>query len=787
MNERIRLLRQRFVESPRRVNIERALIITKVYQENEDKPQIIKRALGLSAVLSQMRIEIREGELIVGNQTKDRKGVPLFPENAVDWILDQMDDFMTRQGDRFQITEEQKQKLRETLPYWRGKTLRDKIRGTLPPQLKEILGYGVFANENFTMSGPGHVIPDYEKWLRRGLRSIREECLQRMKALDLGDVNYVEKHNLYEACSITCEAVMTFAGRYAEEALRLAEGEKDEKRRGELLRIAENCRQVPAEPARDFWEALQSIYFVQLTMQLETNGLGIALGRQDQILYPYYLQDRNNGALTKDRVLELIECFFLKLSEIDKIYSNEATRYLQGPAHGQTVTLGGVTPEGRDATNELSYLILEADRDLHLVQPEMGVRIHVRTPQDFLREGCINIRERVTKPKFFNDEMIIRSLLRLGIAPEDARNWGALGCSEPVIPGRMDSWGNSGHLNLAKCLELALNNGRCMMTDKQMGPQTGEPARFGNFEETLGAFRDQVAYFVKYLVLYDNIIDKAHAEHAPLTSYSILTSDCLEKGLEFNHGGARYNTSSPLGVGPITTGDSLAAIKTLVYEEKALTMSQLSETLRRNFEGQEEIRQMLIHRAPKFGNDEDRADDLSNEVLKIYCEELGKYKNWRNGPYIGALYYMTANIPFGLRSAATADGRRKGEPLNDGGISPVHGRDRKGITAVAKSVGKLDMERAPHGSILNQRIHASLLNGEDKLDVFSHYIRSFMNLGGWHTQFNVISSDMLRHAQREPEKYQDLVIRVAGYSAYFTQLETELQNDIIERTEQTAY
>ena len=787
MNERIRTLRQRFVESPRKVNIERALIITEVYRNNEEKPQIIKRAMALDAVLSRMSIEVREGELIVGNQTKDRRGVPLFPENAVNWILDQMDDFTTRQGDRFHITEEQKRKLRGVLPYWRGKTLRDKIRGTLPPDLTEILGHGLFANENFTMSGPGHVVPDHEMWLRRGLLSIREECQERMKALEPWDVDYPEKHNLYEACSITCGAVIKFAERYAEEALRMVRGEKEERRREELLRIAENCRRVPAKPARDFWEALQSIYYIQLTMQLETNGLAIALGRSDQILYPYYSQDTNKGSLTREEAMELIECFFLKLSEIDKIYSNEATRYLQGPAHGQTVTLGGVTREGRDATNELSYLILEADRDLHLVQPEMGVRIHPKTPQDFLKEACINVRERVTKPKFFNDEVIVRSLLGTGISLEDARDWGALGCSEPVVPGKMDSWGNSGHLNLAKCLELALNDGRCMMTQKQMGPQTGAPDRFKTMEEVLGAFREQVAYFVKYLVLYDNIIDRAHAEYAPLTSYSILTRDCLEKGKEFNHGGARYNTSSPLGVGPITTGDSLAAIKTLVYEEKALTMEELVEVLRRNFEGQEEIRQMLINRAPKFGNDDDRADDLCNEVLKIYCQELAKYKNCRNGAYVGALYYLTANIPFGMRTAATADGRRRGEPLNDGGISPVHGRDRKGITAVAKSVGKLDMERAPHGSILNQRIHASLLNGEDKLDVFTHYIRTFMNLGGWHTQFNVISSDILRHAQREPEKYRDLVIRVAGYSAYFTQLEAELQNDIIDRTEQTAY
>jgi formate C-acetyltransferase len=543
---------------------------------------------------------------------------------------------------------------------------------------------------------------------------------------------------------------------------------------------------VPAEPACDFWEALQCVYFLQVAIQIEGNGLAIALGRPDQMLYPYYGSGIAKGSLTRESALELIECFYLKLSEIDKIYSNQATRFLQGPAHGQTITLGGVTGDGRDATNELSHLFVEADLDIRLVQPDLAIRVHRTTPEDFLRKVCINIREGLTKPKLFNDEVVIQSLLDLEVPIEDARDWGALGCSEPVILGKTNSWGNSGHLNLAKCLELALNDGKCVLTQKQMGLRTGDPVRFQSFEDVLEAFRAQVRYFIQYLVLYDNIIDKLHAEVAPLPLYSILIGECLEKGAEFNSGGARYNFTSPLGVGPITTGDSLAAIKTLVYQEGALSMEQLLEALHGNFEGQEDIHQLLINRAPKFGNDDDLVDGLCNEVLRVYCDELRKYRNMRDGPFIGALYYLTANIPFGKRTAATPDGRKSGEPLNDGGISPVHGRDRKGPTAVARSVGKLDNQRVPHGSILNQRFHPSLLDGDEKLKLFQHYIRTFMDLGGWHTQFNVITSDILREAQKEPEKYRHLVIRVAGYSAYFTQLEKELQNDIIERTEHRA-
>ena len=771
------------MSSERKVDIERAMIVTEMYRENEEKPQIIKRALALKAILSRMGIDLRDDELIVGNQNKDRRGVPLFPEYAVDWISEQMDTFPTRQGDQFQITEEQKRTLREVLPYWQGRSLRDKIKGSLSPFLKEMLGHGVFTNENFTMSAPGHVVPDYDTVLQRGLIAIRGDCKEQMDALDPRDLSYGDKFNLYHACSLVCDALVEFAHRYAEEADSMAQKEKDGKRRGELFRISENCRRVPAEPARDFWEALQCIYFLQVAIQIEGNGLAIALGRPDQMLHPYYRSDIAKGSLTRESALELIECFYLKLSEIDKIYSNQATRFLQGPAHGQTITLGGVTEDGRDATNELSHLFVEADLDIRLVQPDLAIRVHRTTPEDFLHKVCINIREGLTKPKLFNDEVVIQSLLDLEVPIEDARDWGALGCSEPVILGKTNSWGNSGHLNLAKCLELALNDGKCVLTQKQMGPRTGDRGRFQSFEDILEAFRAQVRYFIQYLVLYDNIIDKLHAEVVPLPLYSILIRECLEKGAEFNSGGAQYNFTSPLGVGPITTGDSLAAIKTLVYQEGALSMEQLLEALRGNFEGQEDIRQMLINRAPKFGNDDDLVDGLCNEVLRAYCDELRKYRNMRNGPFIGALYYLTANIPFGKRTAATPDGRKSGEPLNDGGISPVHGRDRKGPTAVARSVGKLDNQRVPHGSILNQRFHPSLLEGDDKLKLFQHYIRTFMDLGGWHTQFNVITSDILREAQKKPEKYRHLVIRVAGYSAYFTQLEEELQNDIIERTE----
>lgn len=784
---RVIRLRQSFLNSVRMIDVERAMIVTEAYQKHEADPQVVKRAFALDEILQRMSIEIRDDELIVGNQSKNCRGVPLFPEYAIDWIKKDMDTFSTRKGDQFQITEEQKETLRKIFSYWEGRTLRAKIKAALPYDLREILENGVFTNENYSMSGPGHMIPNYEFIIQIGLINIKKECENYIEELELDNENYEDKYHFYKACFIVCDALIKWAKRYAQEAEKMAEEEENEGRKKELLRISEICSHVPAKPARNFWEALQCIYFLQVAIQIEANGLAIALGRLDQILYKYYKKDIKERRIIKEDILELIQCFFLKISEIDKVYSNAATRFLQGPAQGQTITLGGYASDDRDSINELSYLFLEADRDIRLIQPDLAVRVTSATPDDFLREVCINIREGLTKPKVFNDKLIIQSNLNLGMSLKDARNWGALGCSESVVCGNQNSWGNSGLICLPKCLELALNNGKCMLTGKQMGPHTGKSNEFKTFGEVLAAFKKQIKYFTKYLTLYDNLIDNVHMQVAPLPLYSILTRDCLKTGIEFNRGGAKYNTTSPLGVGPITTGDSLAAIKKLVFKEKLLTIKELNEVLINNFEGKENIRQMLLNRAPKFGNDEDMADDLCNEVLNIYCDELAKYKNARSGPFIAGLYYLSANIPFGLKTAATPDGRKARAALNDGGISPSQGRDKKGITAVAKSVGKLDLVRVHHGAILNQRLHPSLLEREDKLKLFMQYIRTFIDLGGWHVQFNLLTTDILRNAQHNPENYRDLVIRVAGYSAFFTDLESELQEDIIKRTEKVAY
>lgn len=782
MDPAILKLAEKIKATERQVDIQRALIATRAHRATEGEAPVIRRAKVLAAILSEMDIRIDDGELIVGNQSRLPRAGPLFPEYAHDWILSQMDTFASRPGDKFKISEDDKARLREILPYWEKRSLRDVWRARLPKETLAAAAHGVIANENYSMSGPGHLVPDYKKLLRVGLRGIKKE-IEGYRA-GLKDDRQNGKVDFYQACSLVCDAAIAFAHRYSRLAGQLAGRNPDFVRRDQLETIARICRRVPEEPATSFWEALQSVWFIQVMIQIESNGFAIALGRFDQYMYPFYRSDIDSGRLTREQALNLLGCFFCKLSEINKIYSNEGTRLLAGPAHGQALTLGGILADGEEGTNELTYLCLEADSAVRLVQPDLAFRIGDSTPQDLLLKFGEVTRSGLGKHKIFGDRLVIDSLIESGVDPMDAREWGALGCSEPVLCGMTNSWGNSGHLSLTKCLELALNDGRCRLTNIPLGPPTGDPRQLTSFRDLMKAYRIQLEYFIEQLVSYNNLLDQLHADLLPLPFVSLFISDCLARGVEFNAGGAKYNFTAPLGIGLITTADSLAAIKKLVFEEKTIPMPQLIEALDRNFEGQEYLRQTLIHRAPKFGNDEDYVDRLANELLHLWADGLGGYTNPRGGRWVPSLYTLTANIGFGERCGATPDGRKAREPFNDN-ISPVHGRERKGPTAVARSVGKLDMVRITHGSILNMRFSPSALWGEEGLAKFADFIRGYVRLGGWHNQFNVVSTETLREAQKHPEKYRGLVIRVSGYSAHFVELSPEVQEDIIARVEYT--
>lgn len=782
MNNRIHALKDAFFEVMRSADIERAVLVTESYRNNEDKSDPMKRAIALRHIMEKTTIAIHPHELIVGCHAPRVRAVPLFPEYAAGWISAQMDDFATRQGDRFAITEEQKSILRETLKFWKGRALDERVNACVPGELQRIIDFGVIYNASYQSKSPGHLVPNYEYILKTGFDRIIEICNEKLTALDLDQDDYVDKREFYLSCIESMKAVILYMRRFSNLAESMANTEKDPVRKAELQRIAENCASIPAKPAASYWEALQFIYLTQLAIQLEGNGLAISLGRIDKYLYPYYKADVDAGKLDYQTALELMECFYLKLSEIDKISSNESTAVNTGPAHGQTITIGGILADGSDITNDISLLILEADRDVGLSQPDIAVRIHAGTSQRLIDAATANVKIGLNKVKIYNDPLITQSLKDFGVSDKDSYNFSFLGCSEPVIDGKTNSWGNCGHINLAKCFELALNDGKCMLTEKQMGPQTGDAAAFASIEEVKEAYRIQIDYFTDILIKYDRVIDMCHKNYLSLPFCSVITDDCIERGVDFERGGATYNYTSPLGVGPITVGDSLMAMKKFVFDEKKLTMPQLLDALINDFKGQESLRLMLKNKAPKYGNDMDEADAMSDFAVSVFCDALEGRKNARGGLFTAGIYYMTANVPNGQRTAATPNGRHARTPLNDGGVSPTHGDDRSGATAVFKSAGKLPNVRAGHGSVLNQLLHPSIFKGEESEMIFGEYMRSIIDCGVWETQFNVITPEDLRRAQEHPEEYRSLVVRVAGYSAFFTILGKDVQDDIIDRT-----
>lgn len=787
MTERIRALRNAFLAATRAVDTERAVLITESYRANEDQSEAMKRALSMRHLLENMTIEIRPNELIVGCYAPKLRATPMFPDYGTGWILAQMDDLPTRGNDQFAITEEQKQTLRECCAYWKGFSLDCRVRAAVPPELQKILDYNVAYNTIFHCQSPGHIVAGYKYLLKTGYETIIENCQKKLEALQIDDDQYLNQRDLYQSCIVTLQGAIAYARRFAVLAHEMAAQEQNPIRRSELERIAANCERVPAKPARDYWEALQFVYLIQMTIRLEGNALGVSLGRLDQYLYPYYKADRDAGRINYDGALELMECFYLKLSEIDKVASNESAAALAGPAHGQTITIGGVDAQGNDATNDLSIMVLEADRAVSLDQPDIAVRLHRNTSQRLIDAATVNVKIGLNKVKVCNDEIVQEALRRCGVDAGECYNFSYLGCSEPVIEGHTNSWGNCGHVNLAKCLELALNDGKCMLTGAQMGPHTGDAAQFTTFEQVRKAYEAQVQYFTDALVKYDRIIDLCHQRYLPLPFCSVIIEDCIERGIAFEMGGAKYNFTSPLAVAPITVGDSLEAIKTLVYEQGKVTMPELLYALKTDFADNEKLRLMLKNRAPKYGNDLDEPDAMSSYAISVFCDALEGRKNARGGIFTAGVYYLTANVPNGERTAASANGRHAYTPLNDGGISATHGDDRNGATALLKSAGKLCNVRAGHGSVLNQLLHPTIFAGEDGEKLFGAYLRSVVDCRVWEAQFNVITREDLLDAQVHPENYRSLVVRVAGYSAFFTGLSKNTQDDIISRTSLTQY
>ncbi|MCT4509106.1 MAG: glycyl radical protein [Tepidibacter sp.] len=836
--ERIEVLKEQILSAVPCIEVDRALLITESFKETEDRPAVIRRAKALDKILTEIPITIREEELIVGSLTKHPRSSQVFPEFSNKWLKDEFDRIGNRNGDSFQITEEDKRQLEVVFEYWDGKTTSELATSYMSEKTLEAMNADMFTVGNYYMNGVGHICVDYGKILSKGYNGIIAEVEEMMAKADKADPEYIKKEQFWTSIIISCKAAIVYAKRYAQLATELANKSLNPTRREELLQIAKNCENVPANGATTFYEACQSFWFVHAIINIESNGHSISPTRFDQYMYPYFKKDIESGVITNEQAQELVDCVWIKLNDINKVRDEVSTKAFGGYPMFQNLIVGGQTHEGKDATNELSYMSIQATAHVKLSQPSLSIRVWDKTPDEFLLRACELSRMGLGIPAYYNDEVIVPALVNRGLTLQDAREYGIIGCVEPQKPGKTEGWHDSAFFNLARILELTINNG--MDKGKQLGPKTGEFTSFTQFDQIIEAYKKQMEYFVYHLVSADNCVDIAHAERAPLPFLSCMVEDCIGRGKSLQEGGAHYNFTGPQGVGVANVGDSFAAIKKLVFDEKKITLSQLKEALNSNF-GEvgttcnsmsnkedmtyqlvmaavkkvlyennqisadelkeslninlnsitkpvcgnmemEEIRQMLLHRAPKFGNDIEEVDELARQGALIYCKEVEKYTNPRGGKFQAGLYPASINVLFGTLVGATPDGRKSQEPLADG-VSPVRGADSSGPTAAANSVAKLDHHIASNGTLFNQKFHPAAIQGDNGLRNLASLVRSYFDNKGMHVQFNVIDRDTLIEAQKNPDNYRDLVVRVAGYSAQFISLDKAIQDDIIMRTQ----
>jgi len=757
---RIEALKDQVFGPKREISLERALLYKEAYEKTEGKPVIIRRAKALENILLNMKITINDGELIVGGRShKPRMGV-VSPEMDVDWFYKELDTISTRPQDRFEISEGDKKCFREVLyPYWNGKTLKNKINEMLPQHVKDAIATKIF-KLNQTDKGQGHIIPGYARVLKMGIGGLLTRVKEKLQT-----AKEPSQKNFYEAARIGLEASQKFILRYRDLARQLSREESSAERKAELDRIAEICQKISSEPPETFYEALQLFWFLNVIFQCESNASSISPGRFDQYMYPFYKKDIEGGSLTEEKALELLECLWIKMNEIVAVRSEESARHFAGFPIGYNIVLGGVDEKGRDATNPLSYLCLRATAEVRLPQPNLGIRIHSKSPHSFLKKAAEVIRLGTGMPQVFNDEVVIPAYLNRGVPLEEARDYGVVGCVEISIPGKTYGLHDIALFNLMKILEYTLQGD------------------YESFDEIMDVLKQKIREGVALMVEGSNIVDRAHREIAPTPFLSLFIDDCLEKGMDVTEGGARYNFSGVQGIGVANVADSLQVVRKVVFDKKELTFDQLKAILAADFKGYEDWQQYFINRVEKYGNDIDEVDYLASDVLRFYCKEVEKYNNVRGGIFQPGSYTVSAHIPLGADVGASPDGRNAGYQLADGGLSPMVGRDVKGPTAVLKSVGKLDSYLLSNGSLLNQKFHPSALEGEEGLERFVAYLRAFSALKLTHIQFNIISADTLRKAQKNPDQFRSLVVRVAGYSAFFTELDESIQNDIIRRTE----
>ena len=794
LTDRMAAFREEVLEEKPYIDAERAVLATQAYKENQNQPRVMVRALMLQKILENMSIYIEDKSLIAGNQATKNKNAPIFPEYTMEFVMNELDLFEKRDGDVFYITEETKQQLRDISPFWENNNLRARGEALLPDEVSVFMETGVFGMEGKLNAGDAHLAVNYERILAEGLKGYEERTKKLKAALDFTKPESIDKNVFYKAVLIVIDAVHTFANRYSKLAQDMALTEADAKRKEELLEISRICTKVPYEPASSFREAVQAVWFIQLILQIESNGHSLSYGRFDQYMYPYYKKDMENGSLSEESALELLTCLWIKTLTVNKVRSQAHTLSSAGSPMYQNVTIGGQTTDKKDAVNELSFTVLKSVAQTRLTQPNLTVRYHAKLNKKFFDE-CIEVMKLgFGMPALNNDEIIIPSFINWGVKEEDAYNYSAIGCVETAVPGK---WGyrctGMSYINFPRVLLCAMNNGVDLTSKKRFTKGYGYFTEMETYEDLLAAWDKTVREMTRYSVIVENAIDKASERDVPDVLCSALTDDCIGRGKTIKEGGAVYDFISGLQVGIANMADSLAAIKKLVYEEKKITKQQLWDAILDNFQSPEnkKIQEMLIEEAPKYGNDNDYVDNLVVEAYDSYLDEIKKYPNTRyqRGP-IGGIRYggtssISANVGQGMGTIATPDGRNAFEPLAEG-CSPAHNADKNGPTAIFKTVSKLPTEKITGGVLLNQKMTPQMLSTEENKQKLEMLIRTFFNrLHGYHVQYNIVSKETLIDAQKHPEKHKDLIVRVAGYSAFFNVLSKKTQDDIIGRTEQT--
>ena len=830
MSPRIKLLIDDLFKKMPQIESERAVLVTESYMQTENLPIIKRRALAFEHILENIPVTIRDNELIVGSATKSPRSCQTFPEYSFEWLEAELDTVETRTADPFHIEEKDKEALRRIFPYWKNKTTSDIATAYMAPEAILAIEHNMFTPGNYFYNGVGHYTADYGKVINIGYKGIIAEIEAEMDKQCFADADYAERREFLESALISCKAAINYARRYAQLAYDMAMKCSDPARKQELLRIAKNCANVPENPANDFYEACQSFWFVQMLLQMESSGHSISPGRFDQYMYPTYKKGIEDGTLTREFAQELMDCIWVKLNDLNKCRDAASAEGFAGYSLFQNLCAGGQTAEGLDATNDLSFMCVQASMHTQLPAPSFSVRIWNGTPTEFMIKCAELTRTGVGLPAYYNDEVIIPALMSRGATFEDARGYNIIGCVEPQVPHKTHGWHDAAFFNMCRPIEMVFTNG--VDEGVQVGLRTGEIDSFRSFEDFFGAYEAQMHYFIKLMVNADNAIDVAHRVRCPLPYAATMVDDCIKRGKTMEETGAIYNFTGPQGFGIANMTDALFAIKQLVFEQKVCTLADFKDAMLHNFgepiapKGAERLtkqvvkeiskagapvsdRQVadifktflenktdpakkqkydklreLIDGCKKYGNNDEEVDLFARRVAYVYTKELEKYRNPRGGMYQAGLYPVSANVPLGEQTGATPDGRLMATPIADG-VGPRSGYDVKGPTAAANSVAMLDHAMASNGTLYNQKFHPSALSGMTGLQNFVAYIRSYFDQKGMHMQFNVVSRDTLLDAQKHPEKYKSLVVRVAGYSALFTTLSRSLQDDIINRTEQT--